>query len=226
MVILVIGILAALLLAAVAQAKGRAQRIQCTNNLHQLGAGLQVILADNHGYPLWVDNQNRIWYGQIEREGLGISQPETNYYDKDVWVCPSARVGNFPDAPNGLPLYGYNIYGVLVSGDFTNALGLLGHFNPSSDTLTPIGESEVANPSGMMAIGDCFDGTAAFSRKDLAYLLKCGNTLTRHQGKANVVFCDGHVESPTLQLLFEDTSDAALSRWNRDHLPHREKLSP
>ena len=48
----------------------------------------------------------------------------------------------------------------------------------------------------------------------------------RHQGKANVVFCDGHVESPTLQFLFADTSDAALSRWNRDHLPHREKLSP
>ncbi|HEY5040889.1 MAG TPA: H-X9-DG-CTERM domain-containing protein [Verrucomicrobiae bacterium] len=45
-------------------------------------------------------------------------------------------------------------------------------------------------------------------------------------GKANVVFCDGHVESPTLQFLFADTSDAALSRWNRDHLPHREKLSP
>jgi prepilin-type processing-associated H-X9-DG protein len=42
----------------------------------------------------------------------------------------------------------------------------------------------------------------------------------------NVVFCDGHVESPTLQFLFEDASDEALSRWNRDHQPHREKLSP
>ena len=42
--------------------------------------------------------------------------------------------------------------------------------------------------------------------------------------KANVVFCDGHVESPTLKFLFTDTSDAALARWNRDHQPHREKL--
>jgi prepilin-type processing-associated H-X9-DG protein len=50
--------------------------------------------------------------------------------------------------------------------------------------------------------------------------------IDRHQGKANVVFCDGHVESPTLPFLFADTSDAALSRWNRDHQPHREKLSP
>jgi prepilin-type processing-associated H-X9-DG protein len=47
----------------------------------------------------------------------------------------------------------------------------------------------------------------------------------RHQGKANVVFCDGHVESPTLKFIFEDTSDEALRRWNRDHQPHREKLS-
>jgi prepilin-type processing-associated H-X9-DG protein len=45
-------------------------------------------------------------------------------------------------------------------------------------------------------------------------------------GKANVVFCDGHVESPTLPFLFTDTSDAALSRWNRDHQPHRERLAP
>jgi len=41
-----------------------------------------------------------------------------------------------------------------------------------------------------------------------------------------VVFCDGHVESPTLKFQFEDASDKALSRWNRDHLPQREKLSP
>jgi len=45
-------------------------------------------------------------------------------------------------------------------------------------------------------------------------------------GKANVAFCDGHVESPTLQFLFADTSDAALSRWNRDHQPHRERPAP
>jgi prepilin-type processing-associated H-X9-DG protein len=48
----------------------------------------------------------------------------------------------------------------------------------------------------------------------------------RHQGKLNVVFCDSHVESPTLKFLFADTSDAALSRWNRDHQPHRERLAP
>jgi len=89
-----------------------------------------------------------------------------------------------------------------------------------------------------MAIGDGFlgnhftigDGTASLwrtavnSTEDFSQSTERANV--RHQGKANVVFCDGHVESPTLQFLFEDTSDAALSRWNRDHQPHREKLSP
>jgi prepilin-type processing-associated H-X9-DG protein len=60
------------------------------------------------------------------------------------------------------------------------------------------------------------------------FLILCSSPLELfpNASKANVVFCDSHVESPTLQFLFADTSDAALARWNRDHLPHREKLSP
>ncbi len=87
----------------------------------------------------------------------------------------------------------------------------------------------------MIAIGDGFAGGNDLIRDGVGNLeraygiLDFGGTArayARHQGKANMVFCDGHVESPTLQFLFSDTSDAALVRWNRDHLPHREKLSP
>ena len=79
-------------------------------------------------------------------------------------------------------------------------------------------------PSEMMAIGDSFGGSVAFLRDtDFA---NSKFVSSRHQGRANVVFCDGHVESPTLKFLFADTSDEALRRWNRDHLPHREKLAP
>ncbi len=87
----------------------------------------------------------------------------------------------------------------------------------------------------MMAIGDGFHGNRdqIFSGQNMPWrhdsytgFFDAATADARHQGKANMVFCDGHVESPTLKFLFEDTSDAALSRWNRDHLPHREKLSP
>jgi prepilin-type processing-associated H-X9-DG protein len=96
----------------------------------------------------------------------------------------------------------------------------------------------------MLAIGDAFFGSpsvivdgqifgrasdsvvSSFGLSGYDYSENTKRVYARHQGKANVVFCDGHVESPTLQFLFEDTSDDALVRWNRDHLPHREKLSP
>ena len=78
--------------------------------------------------------------------------------------------------------------------------------------------------SDMMAMGDSIVGDIRFIRQDLAYLDKYGRATARHQGKIVVVFCDGHVESPTVRFLYDDTSDAALARWNRDHQPHREQL--
>jgi prepilin-type processing-associated H-X9-DG protein/prepilin-type N-terminal cleavage/methylation domain-containing protein len=228
-VIAIIGILAALLLVAISQAKMRAQRIQCANNLRQLGIGLQNFLADNHGYPLEaVFGNNGSWFDQMELTGLEISATNIFFATNGVWRCPSARSLNLPpNMPVVMFSYGYNFGGfTLLSG-----LGLGG--NPVNDPrqkrkLTPVVESEVVAPSEMMAIGDCFTGIGILERANLDSLLnfKYGNTLARHQGRANVVFCDGHVESPTLQFLFADTSDAALVRWNRDHQPHREKLSP
>jgi prepilin-type processing-associated H-X9-DG protein/prepilin-type N-terminal cleavage/methylation domain-containing protein len=239
-VIAVIAILAALLLAAVSQAKARAQRIQCVNNLHQLGVGLLTILANNHGYPLFIgDDDGRhaadanghytSWIDQMEHDGLGISNPETNFYVRGVWFCPSAQWNTQGVHPHEKISYGYNAWGVLGVVNKTNAFsafGLLGHFSTNSRAYTPIAESEVVSPSEMIAIGDSFHGGITLVREDLVKMESYGNPLTRHQGKANVVFCDGHVESPALQFLFADSSDAALSRWNRDHLPHREKLSP
>src|SRR6266404_9197805 len=63
--IAIIGVLAALLLTAVSQATGRAQRIQCVNNLGQLGIGLQGFVADNHGYPVLRTSTNR--YSGVDR---------------------------------------------------------------------------------------------------------------------------------------------------------------
>jgi prepilin-type processing-associated H-X9-DG protein len=88
----------------------------------------------------------------------------------------------------------------------------------------------------MMAIGDGFEGGNNVVRDGVLVLWRTygiqdfwestKRSYARHRGEANVVFCDGHAESPTLQFLFADTSDTALVRWNRDHQPHREKLSP
>jgi len=228
-VIAIIGILAALLLPVISQAKGKAQRIQCVNNLRQVGVSLQTFLANNHGYPTAMNPIDGEfmgqWIEQLERGGFENSRPERIFFQKGVWLCPAAQWIQID--PKLLPSsYSYNYYGLLMPGNMTNALGLLGHLDFNSHKYAPIGESEVMRPSELMAIGDSFDGSFTFMRDKLSYYQQRGNVMTRHQGKANVAFCDGHVESPTLKFLFEDTSDAALVRWNRDHQPHREKLAP
>jgi prepilin-type processing-associated H-X9-DG protein/prepilin-type N-terminal cleavage/methylation domain-containing protein len=242
-VIGIIAILAALLLPALSHARAKAQKIQCVNNLHQLGIGLGIILVNDHAYPPFVlwgkipvdDFYKKWWFNQLEVEGLGVSKPPTNFWLTGIWRCPTAQWPYTPSSDQADRFsYGYNAFGDSTHGLQEN-LGLGGHH---SDTIpgefVAIGESEVVNPSDMMAIGDSSELTSN-SFNDMIELRRAdwssknitnSFAASRHQGRANVVFCDGHVESPTLNFLFADISDAALSRWNRDHLPHREKLAP
>ena len=248
-VIAIIGILAVLGLTAISQAKGRSLRIQCANNVRQLGIELQAFVTDNNFYPMFIDPPNGVWVALLQHTELSPSRdsknriPFSKWTGQGVWKCPSAnKPPNLPPH-TGYFSYGYNCYGLTLQTD-TISLGLGGHNvwdpprNPASTNLPspPVKESEVANPSEMMAIGDDFyggnevikDGGLVIGRTSglQDYYDSTKRSYARHQGKANVVFCDGHVESPTLKFLFEDTSDDALCRWNRDHLPHRERLAP
>ena len=248
-VIAIVGILAALLLAAVAQAKGRAQRIQCVNNVRQLGLALQGFVTDNQIYPLCVNvsslypEHHGTWTAALQHSQLSTTTnriPSGKYLSQGVWKCPAVfKPHSFPTNRFFIS-YGYNAYGMSLRTDI-NSLGLGGdHVRDFSHNTRwpapPVNENEIVSPSEMMAIGDGFEGGNGIVRDAVSTLWRTygltddlGSTkrsYARHQGKANVVFCDGHVESPTLQFLFQDTSDNALIRWNRDHLPHREKLSP
>jgi len=256
-VIAIIGILAALLLMAVSQAKARALRIQCVNNVRQLGIGMLAFATDYGTYPLRSNpgyhkglypEHNTIWMTALQSAefsfGGGTNRIRfSQWAGQGVWKCPAANRPNDWPQNDVYGSYGYNADG-LCSNQDTNCLGLGGHHacGGPNGTAPPVKETEVAAPSDMMAIADglignnglIVDGSWDFRRsapvtKYLRDRIDAGSTaraFSRHQGRANVVFCDGHVESPTLQFLFDDTSDAALARWNRDHLPHRERLSP
>jgi prepilin-type N-terminal cleavage/methylation domain-containing protein/prepilin-type processing-associated H-X9-DG protein len=256
-VIAIIAILAALLLAALTRGIGLARRTYCANNLRQLGHAMQLFVGDNHAYPLESNpdydkgaypNHFDFWTLALDHElGYEHNSHEADFEDKGIWKCPAAvEPPNWPEnilntgtTKETYISYGYNScgMGMSVSTD-TNSLGLGGQYKwkKPNPTVLPVSESEIVNPSEMMAIGDGFTGHDNFllggvSRIWRTYYLPASlkpnsKDFSRHQGKLNIVFCDGHVESPTLQFLFEDTSDYALSRWNRDHQPHREKLLP
>jgi prepilin-type processing-associated H-X9-DG protein/prepilin-type N-terminal cleavage/methylation domain-containing protein len=221
-VIAIIAILVALLLPALVQSKRKAQQIHCVGNLHQLGLGIQSFVADNHAYPSGIGGKSSSssgsWQDQLERGGFDNTKPKRRFTEAGVWRCPSAQFSHVP-ADVIRDSYGYNVYGSHPTSN-TNNFGLMGHFVSFTAMFEPIQESEVVAPSDMMAIADSFHGGLFFTREDLATLDRGGRASARHQGKINVAFCDGHVESPTLALVFSDTSILALSRWNRDHQPH------
>ena len=225
-VIAIIGILAALLLPALSRAKKRAHQIQCVGNLHQLGLGIQNFVTDNHAYPsifAGKDSANPgLWMQQLEYGGFDISKPTTNFPSEGVWRCPAARWRDIW-ADGEVPVsYAYNDCGdALVDNLTKSALGLSGQFILSSMSYEPVPEAQVVCPGEMMAIGDSFSGGVSFIRqRHLQMLEMVGFAFERHQGRVNVAFCDGHVDSPTLGFVFTNTSDAALIRWNRDHQPH------
>jgi len=245
-VIAIIGFLAALLLTAISQASGKARRIQCANNIRQLGLALQQFVGENHFFPLKINGD--IYKGGYSDHGFGWQDALTQQlslnlnksnWQSSIWFCPGAAHPSSVPKEYPFPSYGYNACGLAVMKD-VDALGLGGHHgmgNLRADKKVifapPVAETEIANPSDMMAVGDGFigndvsvqDGTSFFWRTMTGdFFGSTKRSYARHQGRANVVFCDGHVESPTLDFLFKDTSDAALVRWNRDHLPHREKL--
>lgn len=232
-VIAIIAVLAALLLPAVSRAKQKSHKAVCISNLRQLGVGLQNFVAENNIYPTFGspanNGRNVLWATQIQNE-IGDSNSIPDFIFKGIWRCPSApKVIQWSgNGDSRFITYGYNAKGVAL-GENYSTLGLDGVPNTlpkdtSGADFPPVAESGVAVPADMMAIGDSLDGLLIFRRYYHPEVDKFGVGLARHQGSINVLFCDGHVESPSLKFVFEDTSDAALSRWNRDHKPHREAL--
>jgi prepilin-type N-terminal cleavage/methylation domain-containing protein/prepilin-type processing-associated H-X9-DG protein len=168
-----------------------------------------------------------------------------------LFHCPAANPPSCPTFPEGIVYidYGYNSAGTSMLFDTNGSLGLSPWMGNSTNQRVPlpvsafeanqpVRESQIASPTDMMAIGDGFVGNSRIIADATSSLWRSAGVrqdyppgssrraYARHRGKAEVVFCDGHVEGPRLQTMFADESDAALSRWNRDHQPHRERLTP
>jgi prepilin-type N-terminal cleavage/methylation domain-containing protein/prepilin-type processing-associated H-X9-DG protein len=228
-VVAIIGILSGLLLSALSRAKGIAYSGKCRSNLHQMGLAVQLYLDDNHVYPSgrisFPDGQRQNW---IDLVGPYLSFRETPDDRNGVLNCPAFRAQGASAVE-----YGYNYEGYADLG-----------LGPDVFVGRPgnvfVKEQDVAFPSDMIAAGDAlkrvgpyvFDGSSVLARAvktfdpSTSWALQDGPALQRraqkrHNGQINLLFCDGHVRSLSLQKAFFEDTDEQLARWNRDHDPHR-----
>lgn len=249
-VVAVVALLVALSLASFFGAKQKAQKIHCANNVRQLGLVIQQFLGDYHAYPLVANpgffsgqyqEHHSTWISAIERTGFSERKPTREYLGKGVWHCPSFRRPDDLPGNRRILEYGYNGFGVSPV-TATNSLGIGGHFGAApvnhGTNAPPVAEGEVAVPADMIALGDGFGGSGVDLREGSLWRspslpkepdLYAGiytRVKSRHGGRANIAFCDGHVESMSLKTLFQDSDSQSLSRWNRDHQAHSDLLAP
>jgi prepilin-type processing-associated H-X9-DG protein/prepilin-type N-terminal cleavage/methylation domain-containing protein len=235
----IIATLAALTAMALTRANVKAKQVRCLGNLRQHGIALAMFLGEKNSYPLFLNLAQRfpdhgysLW-DALSTRGLGPF-PTDLRAPNSVYFCPAFIEQLKADSrlDNLGAIYGYNVDG--LNGGGTNLpLGLGLSWNAGSQSYNPVNESQIVAPSRMLAMGDGVTGwnntyqdSAGLARQSWAqdHVGSTGRVTRRHGGKLNVLFCDGHVTGESLQFLFRDTSEPALSSWNRDNQPHAERV--
>jgi prepilin-type N-terminal cleavage/methylation domain-containing protein/prepilin-type processing-associated H-X9-DG protein len=199
-VIAVIAILASILLPALSNGKVAAKRIQCVDNLRQLGLAARMYWDDNDDrtfrYLVGATNGGRLyWFGWLKPGAEGTrefdpAQGALHPYlqGTGVEICPSLDYGG--------SLYKYKARGAAYGYGYNLYLG---------QNSVPL--SRVARPSDTILLADAaqvndFQAPASPERPLLEefYYLDADessgypNAHFRHQRQANAVFCDGHVD--------------------------------
>lgn len=221
-VVAVIGILAAMILPALAASRHAAHRIQCVNNLRQLGVATQQYWDDHDGlcfrYKQGVTNQGDLyWFGWIDRGSEGareVDPKQGSLYPylagRGVELCPSLRYGNPQFKLKGKgATYGYG-YNLELSAK-------------PNRPLIPV--SSLPRPAATVLLADSaqvndFQAPASPEQpmlEEFYYVSPAEPTAHfRHGGRAQVLMCDGQVES---ELAAEGSWDERLPRERVGRLP-------
>ena len=194
----IIGVLTALLLPALGAARERARTSACARNLSTLYRGVAAYRNDfAEHYPTGMsrnardDPERRYWWGGCRREGrmpwsvereLGSIHGYLEGLD-EVLTCPSAHNLPLKDwLKSRSSHYGYN--------------GCWLPINLGKD-----GASAVSKPSDTVVFADSGCSTGRGSRvTEYQFVFPRSNVHFRHSGRANVLWCDGHV---TAELGFQ-----------------------
>jgi prepilin-type N-terminal cleavage/methylation domain-containing protein/prepilin-type processing-associated H-X9-DG protein len=228
-VIAIIAILASLLLPCLARSKAAARSAVCKSNLRQVGMALRMYVDDHRAYPpsfQWyrfpTDTNGLSWFTSLRDY---VYRPETGF-QTTIFNCPE---WNFPNKKGD---YGYNTQGTdtrmifVMEGTEFPILGLGSNIDYRAPPLLVriVPESKVRAPSDMIAVGDNYSKDVSDPNihvADLGLIWPMVWPGLLHNGGANLVFCDGHVEFARQRLWLAPTDDARR-RWNNDNEPHRE----
>jgi prepilin-type N-terminal cleavage/methylation domain-containing protein/prepilin-type processing-associated H-X9-DG protein len=237
-VITIIGILASLLLPALARAKAAARATECRNNLRTMALAMRLYVDDYNAYPPTVGVGTLGFgekYGWLMADDwkmllvpfMGVK--DDDFPDREdtmrVLRCPQLVANK--DGKRGQGQYGMNASGTAPFKDPAN-LGLGGFSQGSSWNVQPTRESSVRAPANLVAVGDIMPG---FTLGEMFWTSgrfdpcstesQCWPGTSHGGGTANMLFADGHVESGR-QTNWVAATEAARRRWNNDNEPHPE----
>jgi len=230
-VIGIIAILASLLLPVLSRGKAAARATECKNNLRDIGLAMRMYLDDGGDrYPttssigillrddaygwLMMDDWKDVLAPYLN---VNPSNPDTLSALKKL-RCP--QLVRTDDGVQGNGQYAYNASGTAKFNNSSN-LGLSGYLDQSSrpNVYRLIAESQVKAPADMIAAGDIEPGSPGggffwssghFDPLSRDHWYWPGKS---HNGAANMVFCDGHVESARQTNWLSATSAARSPRF-------------
>jgi prepilin-type N-terminal cleavage/methylation domain-containing protein/prepilin-type processing-associated H-X9-DG protein len=240
-VIAIIAILAALLLPALARGKAKARQIACINNLRQIGIGTIMYVGEYKQYPgtlsttygpyfVWpprlltqMGSGRQVFYCPVATPG---SAWDTNLNETLGATGPDGTYDPFGIGRQTRFSFGYNDWGLSIH--HKPQLGLGGDINgPAYKGI--VTDSMVVNPTQMIMVGDVkAPKDAAMINMD-ADLDPTDNSpghsqwpSNRHNYRTDLLFADGHAESPRRREVIDSGNPAWRARWNNDNQPHPE----
>ncbi len=235
-VVAIITIIISLLLPSMNRARDRARAVICASNQRQIGMGIRNYATENKQYfPVGVNSASGDWlWMAILREQVSTMDlfhcPSTPAFTK--WVY-KANPGS-PSHPTGWEKdefrlgsgrgsffsYGMNVWGAPCCADAYGTGTYYGHA-----TLGERKINSVVAPDRFIILGDsnwdvATGGDANWSAYIGMYAAR-QYPMETHQGYANILRGDGHVDQAPRSKLVTFSADAEILRqWSRDNLPH------